>query len=77
MAFYRRMEPGVGRGQSREINKRTNTNNNLGGAADEIKQQLGNLMKMLKDQKEDVSKLYNELKGEINILQESVTSIQK
>ena len=77
MAFYGIMEPGVSRGQSRGMNERTNATNSLGGVADEIKQQLGDLMKMFKDQREDVSKLRNELKGEISNLQESVASIQK
>lgn len=80
MAFYSRsvrpsrVESAVN--QNYERHERTNPSNDSGRITDEIKQQLGDLMKMFKDQKEEVSKWNTELRGEISSLQESVTSIQ-
>ena len=80
MTFYGRsgrpslVESAVSQNYGRH--ERTNPSNDSGHITDEIKQQLGDLIKMFKDQKEEVSKWNTELRGEISSLQESVTSIQ-
>ena len=47
--------------------KRMNTSNNPRIIAGEIQQQLGDLIKMVKDQKEKVSKLNRELSGDCSV----------